>query len=100
MGEFKSDAHYIYYGGQESLSRPHNQEKSLKCSIWVQSQKWQNDLCWFPRQIIQYHSILVYAQNTNNKKAEVVWFYEDVQILLELTPKKMPFSSEETGMQM
>ena len=36
MGEFKSDAHYIHYCGQESLSSPHNQEKSLKCSIWVQ----------------------------------------------------------------
>ena len=23
---------------------------------WMQSQKWQNDLCSFPRQIIQYHS--------------------------------------------
>ena len=22
----------------------------------MQSQKWQNDLCWFPRQTIQYHS--------------------------------------------
>ena len=22
----------------------------------VQSQKWQNDLCWFPRQVNQYHS--------------------------------------------
>ena len=30
--------------------------KSLKCSIWVQSQKGQNDLCSFPRQTIQYHS--------------------------------------------
>ena len=30
--------------------------KSLKCSTWVQSQKWQNDPCSFPRQTIQYHS--------------------------------------------
>ena len=27
-----------------------------QCSIWIQSQKWQNDLCSFPRQTIQYHS--------------------------------------------
>ena len=27
-----------------------------KCSTWVQSQKWQNDLSSFPRQTIQYHS--------------------------------------------
>ena len=26
------------------------QQKSLRCSTWMQSQKWQNDLCWFPRQ--------------------------------------------------
>ena len=30
-------------------------EKSLKCNTWMQSQKWQNDLYSFPRQIIQYH---------------------------------------------
>ena len=33
-----------------------SQQKSLKCSTWMQSQKWQNDLCLFPRQTIQYHS--------------------------------------------
>ena len=32
-------------------SSPHSQQKSLKCSTWVQSQKWQNDLCSFPRQV-------------------------------------------------
>ena len=30
--------------------------KSLKSSTWLQSQKWQNDLCSFLRQSIQYHS--------------------------------------------
>ena len=30
----------------------------------------------------------VYAPNTNVKEAEVEWFYEDLQDLLELTPKK------------
>ena len=28
----------------------------FECSTWMQSQKWQNDLCLFPRQTIQYHS--------------------------------------------
>ena len=32
--------------------------------------------------------IQVYAQATNAKEAEVEWFYEDLQDLLELTPKK------------
>ena len=52
--------HYIYYCEQESLRRngsnPHGQQKSLKCSPWIKSQKWQNDLCLLPRQTIQYHS--------------------------------------------
>ena len=60
MGEFNSDDHYIYYCGQESLRRNgvahYGQQKSLKCSTWMQSQKRQNDLCSFPRQTIQYHS--------------------------------------------
>ena len=32
--------------------------------------------------------IQVYAQTTNAEEAEVEWFYEDLQDLLELTPKK------------
>ena len=59
MGEFNSDDHYIYYGGQESLRRNGVAimvNKSLKCSTWMQSQKRQNDLCSFSRQTIQYHS--------------------------------------------
>ena len=44
--------------------------------------------------------IQVYAPNTNAEEAEVEWFYEDLQDLLELTPKKkMPFTSQGTGKQ-
>ena len=32
--------------------------------------------------------IQVYAPTSNAEKAEVEWFYEDLQDLLELTPKK------------
>ena len=32
--------------------------------------------------------IQVYASITNAEEAEVEWFYEDLQDLLELTPKK------------
>ena len=42
MGEFNSDAHYIYYCGQESLRRNEVAimvNKSLKYSTWMQSQK-------------------------------------------------------------
>ena len=33
-------------------------------------------------------AIQVYAQTSNAQEAEVEWFYEDLQDLLELTPKK------------
>ena len=43
MGGFNLDDHYTYYCGEESLrkkwSSPHSQQKSPKCSTWVQSQK-------------------------------------------------------------
>ena len=42
MGNFNSDDHYIYYCEQESLRRNGvalSQQKSLKCSTWLQSQK-------------------------------------------------------------
>ena len=54
----------------------------------MQSQKWQNDLCLFPRKTIQYLVIQAYAPITNAKEAEVEWLYEDIQKLLELTPTK------------
>ena len=58
MGEFNSDDHYIYYTGEKSLRRNGislTVNKSPKCSSWMQSQKWHNDLCLFLRQNIQYH---------------------------------------------
>ena len=58
----------------------------------MQSQKWKNNLCLFPRQTIQRHVIQVYALTSSAKEAEVEWFYEDLQDLLELTPKKDVFS--------
>ena len=93
MGEFNSDDHYIYYCGQESPRRNEVMKKkwSLKMTKW--KKKWQNDLCLFPRQTIQYTVIQVYAPTTNAEEAEVEWFYEDIQELLELTPKQMSFSS-------
>ena len=45
----------------------------------------KNDLCLFPFNITV---IQVYAPTSNAEEAEVEWFYEDLQDLLELTPKK------------
>ena len=40
------------------------------------------------------HSVIqIYAQSSNAKEAEVEWFYEDLQDLLELTPEKHVISS-------
>ena len=42
-----------------------------------------------PRQTFQHHSNpTVYAPATNAEEAEIDQFYEDLQHLLELTPKK------------
>ena len=57
----------------------------------MQSQKQQNDLCLFPRQTIQYlnnRQLQVYTPTSKAEEAEVERFYEDLQDLLELTPKK------------
>ena len=43
--------------------------------------------------------IQVYALSSSAEETEVEWFYEDLQDLLELSPKKMFFSLYGTGMQ-
>ena len=53
----------------------------------MQSQKWQNGLCSFPRQTI-ITVIQVYAPTSNAEEADIEWFYEELQDLPELTPKK------------
>ena len=92
MGEFNSDDHYIYYCGQESLRRngvaimvnkrvPNavlgcNLKNDRMISVRLQGKS-------FNITVIQ-----VYAPTSNAEEAEVEWFYEDLQDLLELTPKK------------
>ena len=61
---------------------------SPKCSTWVQSQKQQNDLVCFQGKPFNITVIQVYAVTSNAEEAEVEQFYEDLQDLLELTPKK------------
>ena len=55
----------------------------------MQPQKQQIDLSLFPFNIT---IIQVYALTSIAEEAEVEWFYEDLQYLLELTPKKDIFS--------
>ena len=54
----------------------------------MQSQKRQNDLGLFPRQTIQYHGNPSLCPIINAEEAEVEWFCEDLQDLLELIPQK------------
>ena len=53
----------------------------------MQSQKGQNDLC-FQGKSFNMIVMQVYALTSNAEEAEVEWFYEDLQDLLELTLKK------------
>ena len=86
IGEFNSHNHYIYYWGQESLRR-----NGVAFIVNKRVQKQQNDLSLFTRQTIQYHSSPS-LWTTNSEEAEVEWFYEDLQDLLE-HQRKMSFSS-------
>ena len=54
--------------------------------LGVQSQNWQNDLC-FQGKPFNITVIQIYAPNTIAEEAKVEWFYVDLQDLLELTPK-------------
>ena len=93
MGEFNSDDHYIYDCGQESLRRngvaiivnKRAQNAVLGCNLI-------NDRMISVRFQGKAFSITVInpslCPTSNAEKAEVEWFYEDLQDLLELTSKK------------
>ena len=92
MGEFNSDDHCIYYCRQESLRRSGvalivNKRVCnavLGCNL-------KNDRMIPVRcqgKPFNITVIQVYAPTSNAEEAEVERFYEDLQDLLELTPKK------------
>ena len=92
MAEFNSDDHYIYYSRQESLRgngvaimvNKRVQNAVLGCNL-------KNDRMISVRLQSKPFSITViqvYAPTTNTEETEVERFYEDLQDLLELTPKK------------
>ena len=92
MGEFNSEDPYIYYYRQESLrrngvaimvnKRVHN--AVLGCNL----KNNRMISVRFQGKPFNITAIQVYAPTTNAEEAEVEWFYEDLQDLLELTPKK------------
>ena len=92
MGEFNSDDHYIYYCGQESLRRngvavmvnKRVQTAVLGCSL-------KNDRMTsvhFQGKPFNTTVIQAYAPTSNAEESEVERFYDDLQDLSELTPKK------------
>ena len=90
MSEFDSDNHYIYYCEQESLRRNGVAimvNKRVLNAVLGCNLKNDNDLC-FQGKPFNITVIQVYAPTSNAEEAEVEWFYEDLQDLLELTPKK------------
>ena len=62
----------------EERSSHHGQQKSLKCSTWMQSQKLQNDL-YFQGKPFSITVIQIYAPTSKTEEAEVEKFYEDLQ---------------------
>ena len=92
VGEFNSDDHYIYYCGQKSLRRngvaitvnKRVRNAVLGCNL-------KNDRMisvHFQGKPFNITVIQVYTPTSNAEEAEVEQFYEDLQDLLELTPKK------------
>ena len=95
MGEFNSDDHYIYYCGQESLKRNGVAIMVNKSPNAVLGCDLENDRMISVRFQGKPFNIMViqaYVPTTNTEEAEVERFYEDLQDLLELRPKKMSFS--------
>ena len=92
MGEFNSGDHCIYDFGQESLRR-NGVALIVNKTIWnaVFGSNLKKDRMTsvrFQSKPLSIRVIQVYAQTSNAEEAEVEWFYEDLQDLLELTPKK------------
>ena len=96
MGELNSEYHCIYYCGQES---PRRNRVAIIVNKRVQNailgRNLKNDRMIslrFQGKPFNITVIQVYALTSNAEEAEVERFYEDLQDLLELTPKKMSFS--------
>ena len=62
----------------EKWSSPHSQQKSPKCSTWVQSQNNRMISVRFQGKPFNITLVEVYAPTTNAEEAEVEWFYEDL----------------------
>ena len=92
MGEFNSDDHYIYYCGEESLRRNGvaiTVNKRVRNAVLGCSLK-NNRMISVHFQVKPFNIMVieVYAPTSNAEEAEGEQFYDDLQDLLKLTPKK------------
>ena len=90
MDKFNSDDHYIYYCGQESLRR-NGVAIILKSLNVVLGCNLKNDRMisvHFQGKTFSITVIQVCTPTSNAEEAEAEWFFEDLQDLLKLTPKK------------
>ena len=91
MGEFNSDGHYIYYYGQESLRRNGiSVIVNNRVGNTVLGYSLKNDrMISFHFQGKQFNitGIQGQAPTTDAKETEVDQFCENLQDLLEITPK-------------
>ena len=74
--------------GQSAVGSLLHSPRSWWAQGWMHSQKWQNDLVHFKGKQVNITVIQVYTPTSNAEEAEVEWFCEDLQDLLELTPPK------------
>ena len=103
MGNFTSDDHYIYYCGQESLRR-NGVVLIVNKRLWnaVPGCNLKNNRMislHFQGKPFNIIVIQVYAPTSNAEEAEVEWFSEDLQDLLELTLPNDVIFIIGTGMQ-
>ena len=92
MGEFNSDDHYIFYCGQESLRRNEVaiivNKKVRNAALGCNLKNNRMISVHFQGKPFNITVIQVYPLTSNAEEAEVERFYEHLQDLLELTPKK------------
>ena len=91
-GEFNPDDHYIYYCGQEALRRNgvaimvNKRVRNAVLGCTLKNNRMIS--VRFQGKSFNITIIRVYAPSSNAEEVEVEQFYEDLQDLLELTPKK------------
>ena len=91
VGKFNSGDHYIYNCRQESLRRKGvalTVHKSPNAVVGCSLKNNGMTLVPYPGKPFNTTVIPLYAPTTNAEEAEVKQFYEDLQDLLELTPKE------------